>query len=112
MKTNQHVLELYCPEKTLDGQHNKKVDSSARAYGDEKNPCVFNVFRNGPLVKLNEFEQPNLRVFLFSMLLEKALEVKCFAHIVFSMHVEQFVFLDCIKSMIMAETSLKIFRLN
>ena len=49
---------------------------------------------------------------VFSMLLEKALEVKCFAHIVFSMHIEQFVFLDCIKSMIMAETSLEIFRLN
>ena len=49
---------------------------------------------------------------VFSMLLEKALEVKCFAHIVFSMHVEQFIVLDRIKSMIMAETSLKIFRLN
>ena len=48
---------------------------------------------------------------VFSMLLEKALDVKCFAHIVFSMHVEHF-FLDRIKSMIMAETSLKIFRLN
>ena len=28
-------------------------------------PRVFNVFWNGPLVKLNEFEQPNLRAYCF-----------------------------------------------
>ena len=31
----------------------------------KKPPCVFKAFRNGPLVKLNEFEQPNLRAYWF-----------------------------------------------
>ena len=34
-------------------------------------PCVFNIFRNGPLVKLDEFEQPNLRAYWFFHVLFK-----------------------------------------
>ena len=37
----------------------------------KKPPWVFSVFWNGPLVKLNEFEQPNLRAYLFFHVFEK-----------------------------------------
>ena len=40
----------------------------------KKTPRVFNVFWNGPLVKLNEFEQPNLRAYCFFHVFKKGVK--------------------------------------